>query len=176
MRDQRRRPRRQDPRRRPQLPVPLDPPRPERPRGFPDEAPGGHVVIDVVVGDVDGAELPSRDDRMLVAGQFVDVVGKVHPSSSPQLAFISRDTAENERRNDSAGEEARTGVHLPGYSGKGTPVGGGGGGGGRAAVTEEAERGLSGETARTTRRRGFDRDGGSHRMFQQEDGDGEAGC
>jgi hypothetical protein len=43
----------------------------------------------------------------------------------PQPAFVYRNRAENERRNLPPGRLAPTGVRLPGYSGKRTPVRGG---------------------------------------------------
>src|SRR3712207_7219836 len=42
--------------------------------------------------------------------------------TQPVLAFVYRDTAENERQLRSAPNPARSGVRLPGYSGKRTPV------------------------------------------------------
>src|SRR5207245_3285274 len=48
------------------------------------------------------------------------------PYHQSQLSFICRDTAEKERQNRVTYGSRSTGVRLPGWSGKGTPVRAGG--------------------------------------------------
>jgi len=52
--------------------------------------------------------------------QFVDGTGRA--PAPPIPAFICPDMAAEERRLGDGGPPGHSGVHLPGYSGQGTPV------------------------------------------------------